>query len=68
LKNTSYDLTSKVAIVTGAARGMGNATAQKFAEHGAIVIMNDINKKMIDKAIQDIKNSKGARATNRLRC
>ena len=30
-------LENKVAIVTGAARGIGEAVARKFAEHGANV-------------------------------
>ena len=31
----SFDFTGKVALVTGAAAGMGLATAQMFAEAGA---------------------------------
>jgi NAD(P)-dependent dehydrogenase (short-subunit alcohol dehydrogenase family) len=37
------DLTDKVAIVTGAASGMGAATAATFAAHGASVVIADIN-------------------------
>jgi 3-oxoacyl-[acyl-carrier protein] reductase len=36
-------LENKVAIVTGAAKGIGFATAQRFAEAGARVIVADIN-------------------------
>lgn len=36
------DLSNKVAIVTGAARGMGAATAKLFAEAGARVIICDV--------------------------
>lgn len=35
-------LKGKVAIVTGAARGIGAATARRLAEEGAMVIVNDI--------------------------
>ena len=36
------DLTSRVAIVTGSARGIGQAIALKLAEVGANVVVNDI--------------------------
>jgi 3-oxoacyl-[acyl-carrier protein] reductase len=36
-------LEGKTAIVTGAASGMGKATAQLFAQHGANVVLADLN-------------------------
>jgi len=36
-------LQSKVAIVTGAARGIGRATAMRFANEGAQVLLADVN-------------------------
>jgi NAD(P)-dependent dehydrogenase (short-subunit alcohol dehydrogenase family) len=39
----SYDFTGQVALVTGAASGMGLATAQAFAQAGAAVVLADRN-------------------------
>jgi NAD(P)-dependent dehydrogenase (short-subunit alcohol dehydrogenase family) len=41
MSNNVLDFTGKVALVTGAASGMGLATAQAFAEAGASVAMAD---------------------------
>ncbi|MBV9874824.1 MAG: SDR family oxidoreductase [Verrucomicrobia bacterium] len=46
------DLESKVAIVTGAASGIGRATALLFAERGAYVVGEDINP-----AVQELTSS-----------
>ena len=41
--NNAMDFTGKAALVTGAAAGMGLATAQAFAEAGAAVTLADVN-------------------------
>jgi NAD(P)-dependent dehydrogenase (short-subunit alcohol dehydrogenase family) len=38
-----YDLTGKVAVITGAASGMGHAAAVLFAQKGANVVLADLN-------------------------
>jgi NAD(P)-dependent dehydrogenase (short-subunit alcohol dehydrogenase family) len=40
-----YDLSGKVAVITGAASGMGHAAAVLFAQHGAHVVLADLNVK-----------------------
>ena len=50
---------NKVAIVTGAASGMGLLTAQKFAEEGAKVVLTDVNKDAVTAAAEEIRKKSG---------
>jgi NAD(P)-dependent dehydrogenase (short-subunit alcohol dehydrogenase family) len=43
MQPASFDLTGRVAIVTGAARGLGRAVAGGLVAHGARIIAADIN-------------------------
>jgi 3-oxoacyl-[acyl-carrier protein] reductase len=47
-------LEDKVAILTGSARGIGLATAQLLAEHGARVLINDIDPDLAQEAAKGI--------------
>ena len=40
--NPTYDFNGQVALVTGAAKGMGLATARMFAQSGAAVLLADL--------------------------
>jgi 3-oxoacyl-[acyl-carrier protein] reductase len=47
-------LDGKVAIVTGSARGIGRATAELLAEHGAKVLVNDLDTDVAQQTASEI--------------
>jgi NAD(P)-dependent dehydrogenase (short-subunit alcohol dehydrogenase family) len=59
--NPTYDFTNSVALVTGAASGMGLATARAFADAGAAVVLADVDKDAVQAAADDL-SSAGHRA------
>lgn len=52
-------LKDKVAIITGAARGIGEATAILFAREGAKVVVADMRKEEGERVVQQIKQEGG---------
>jgi len=52
-------LKDKVAIITGAAKGIGYATAQRFAQEGAKVIITDVNPVSVNEAVAQTLNAEG---------
>jgi rhamnulose-1-phosphate aldolase/alcohol dehydrogenase len=55
------DLAGKVAIVTGAASGIGRAVAERFAEEGAHVVVTDIDEALASEVAQGIVEKNGLR-------
>ncbi|WP_165861419.1 SDR family NAD(P)-dependent oxidoreductase [Paenibacillus paeoniae] len=53
-------LYSKVAIVTGAASGIGKGTALLFAEEGAKLVLVDINEDQLNEVAAEIRESGGS--------
>lgn len=49
-------LKSKVAIVTGAARGIGYAIARRFVEDGAKVVLSDVDDERGEAAAEELKS------------
>lgn len=54
-----YNLKDKVAIITGARRGMGRTHALIFAEAGAKVVVSDISLDECQKVVDEIKDRGG---------
>ena len=52
-------LKDKIALVTGAAGGIGSATVKRFAEEGAIVILSDINEEGCNEVLKEIEEKGG---------
>ena len=52
-------LKDKVAIITGSARGIGQATALKFAAEGAKVVVCDLDRKAVDEVVAQIVAARG---------
>ncbi len=52
-------LTDKIALVTGATSGIGEATAKRFAEAGATVVCTGRSKERGDKVVSEIVSNSG---------
>ena len=59
LTSLSRSITGSVAIVTGAASGMGRATAHLFADEGARVAILDLNGEGLEQVAQEIRGAGG---------
>lgn len=60
--HSSFDLTGKVALVTGASKGIGEAMARLFAAQGATVVINSRKQEELDVVAESIRST-GASCT-----
>jgi NAD(P)-dependent dehydrogenase (short-subunit alcohol dehydrogenase family) len=54
MKNTLFDLTGRVALVTGGSKGLGKAMARGFAEAGADVVISSRHEDELRAAVDEI--------------
>lgn len=55
-----FDLSGKVALLTGASKGMGQAMATALAEHGATVVISARKQERLEQAAAEINAAVGA--------
>jgi len=61
-----FDLSERIALVTGAARGIGRAVAERLATQGAHVIVTDVNDEGANKTVSIVKEAGGSAETMHL--
>lgn len=59
LTQLSRSVAQRVVLVTGAASGMGRATAHLFADEGALVAVTDLDQPAVDSVVEEIRSSGG---------
>lgn len=53
-------LAGRVALITGAGSGIGEATARRFASEGAIVVVNDVDVERARRVVSEIQKDGGS--------
>lgn len=53
----NFDLTGKIALITGASYGIGMAMAKSMAAAGATIVFNDIKQELVDKGLASYKEA-----------
>jgi len=59
---TMFDLSGKVAVITGSSRGIGRAIAERMAEHGANVVISSRKPAPCEEVAAGINKARGRKA------
>jgi NAD(P)-dependent dehydrogenase (short-subunit alcohol dehydrogenase family) len=59
MTSTLFDLTGKVAVITGSSRGIGRAIAERMAEHGAKVVVTSRKLDACEEVVKAIRDKGG---------
>jgi len=51
MKNELFDLSNKIALITGSGQGLGFAIARGLGKAGASLVLNDINEEKLNRAV-----------------
>lgn len=63
-----FDISGKIAIVTGASRGIGEAIARRLAQHGANVVVSSRKPDACQKVVDAINEKEGREAAFAIGC
>ncbi len=63
-----FDLTGKIALVTGSTKGIGEAIVHRLAEHGANVVVSSRKADACEKVASDINKAQGREAAVPIPC
>jgi len=63
-----FDLSGKVALVTGSTKGIGEAIVHRLAEHGAKVVVSSRKADACEKVAGDINKARGAKVAAPIPC
>src|SRR5258706_13177994 len=56
---TLFDMSGKVAVITGSSRGIGRAIAERMVEHGAKVVISSRKQQVCDEVAKAINDKAG---------
>ena len=59
MSHATVDLKGKVALITGASRGIGKAVATRLASHGASLVLASRGQKALDEIVHHLKDKYG---------
>jgi len=63
-----FDLSGKVALITGSTKGIGEAIAHRMAEHGAKVVISSRKADACEKVANDINTERGTKVAVPIPC
>jgi NAD(P)-dependent dehydrogenase (short-subunit alcohol dehydrogenase family) len=66
MKNTPFDLTGKVAVITGSSRGIGRSSAELLAKLGAKVVISSRKADACQEVAEGIKKGRRRRSCHPL--